>query len=328
MTNELKLAIRSRALQMGCNLFGVTKPIIDERAKEAYRQWIAKGGHESMEYLSNNIEKRFNPSLLLKGVKSIICIGISYYQTTDVVTQDGRVAMYAWGADYHRIVKDILHRLAIDIQTLAGKRVAYRVFVDSAPVMERTLAAQAGLGWIGRNGLLMNKQLGSFFFLGELFVDIELEPDHPTKNHCGTCRRCIDACPTHAIPESHETASDSDPYSTHGERGHRSSRVAPPNLFGGGFPPKDHPQTSLEVPPTTTSHTPVHEDAPESLPIDVGRCISYLTIEHKGDIDPNLASNIPPWIYGCDQCQLACPFNRFAKETTIDNFKDCRRFKS
>jgi epoxyqueuosine reductase len=153
----------------------------------------------------------------------------------------------------------MLHRLAEKIKLVLGRDFSYRAFVDSAPVMEKPLAQQAGLGWIGKNGCLINRRFGSFFFLGELFVDFELPPDSPAKNYCGRCRRCLDACPTGAI-------------------------IAPQTL-------------------------------------DARRCVSYLTIEHRGGIDEDLKSKIGDRLFGCDACQLACPFNRKCVETLIEDFR-------
>jgi epoxyqueuosine reductase len=260
MMSELKQIILDAAIhEIGFTAAGVASPGAFESA--FLKDWLDQGYAGSMSYLHRNLEKRLDPSLLVPGVRSIICVGLNYFQkTSDVLPEGaGEIALYAHGEDYHRVVRDKLHLLAERIREIRGCDFSWRAFVDSAPVMEKLLAQRAGLGWIGKNGCLVNRHFGSFLFLSELFVDFELEPDVPTKNYCGRCRRCIDACSTGAI-------------------------VAP--------------------------HT-----------LDARRCISYLTIEHRGEIDEDLKSKIGHQLFGCDRCQRVCPFNRRCKETSVEEFR-------
>lgn len=198
----LKQSIRKAARRVGFDFLGVSAPTIEERFRRAYLNWLDRGYYGRMDYLARNVEKRLDPKKLVSGVKSIICVATSYYQRPQPISQDGgAVAMYAWGEDYHRIVKTKLIRLATEIESLIGRRLQVRRFVDTAPVLEKPLAEQAGLGWIGTNGSLIHSRLGSYLFLGELFVDLELEPDRPAKSYCSSCRRCVESCPTAAIVE-------------------------------------------------------------------------------------------------------------------------------
>ncbi len=204
--NDLKQEIVLIARQEGFDVVGVSRPEINKSSE--FLNWLDKGYFGGMEYMCRNIEKRLEPVKLMKGVRSIICFGVSYYQPIVLPVENdenyrlGRVAMYAWGHDYHVVLKRKLHSLAKRIKEILGREFRYRAFVDSAPVLETNLAWQAGLGWIGRNGCLVNKRLGSFLFLCELFVDFELPADEPGKNYCGKCTKCIEACPVGAIVES------------------------------------------------------------------------------------------------------------------------------
>ena len=208
-----------------------------------------------MQYMENYEDKRLDPRLLMPGVKSIISVALNYTPETPVKG----FANYAIGKDYHDIVKEKLHQLAefitqqpedSSLLTLHSS-LNYRAFTDSAPVLERYWAMKAGLGFIGKNHQLIIPGMGSQFFLGELFVDIELEPDEPCQQHCGNCRRCIDACPTGAL--------------------------------GASF--------------------------------NASRCLSYLTIENRGDIPEEAAQKMGETFYGCDRCQQVCPWNAKAKPT-------------
>ena len=208
-----------------------------------------------MQYMENYEDKRLDPRLLMPGVKSIISVALNYTPETPVKG----FANYAIGKDYHDIVKEKLHQLAefitqqpedSSLLTLHSS-LNYRAFTDSAPVLERYWAMKAGLGFIGKNHQLIIPGMGSQFFLGELFVDIELEPDEPCQQHCGNCRRCIDACPTGAL--------------------------------GASF--------------------------------NASRCLSYLTIENRGDIPEDAAQKMGETFYGCDRCQQVCPWNAKAKPT-------------
>lgn len=192
----LKDEIKQCAMEIGFDLAGVTAP--DVHHPERYLDWIKAGYAGSMGYMQKNIDKRANPRELMDGVESIICLGVNYYQEAEP-SKSGRIARYAWGMDYHVVLKNKLYQLAERIKEITGKDFRSRAFVDSGPVLEKQLAEQSGIGWIGKNSCLINKRYGSFIFLCELFVDFEIPPDEPTKNYCGRCRRCIDACPTGAI---------------------------------------------------------------------------------------------------------------------------------
>ncbi|MGC8804000.1 MAG: tRNA epoxyqueuosine(34) reductase QueG, partial [Bacteroidales bacterium] len=174
-----------------------------ERLEEdEYRlqQWLSKGYHAGMQWMANHVDKRINPQLLFEGTRSIVVVLKNYAPAHyPFANRKYKIARYALGVDYHRVIKKQLQRLLYEIQQTFGNHIRGRCFVDSAPVMERTWAQRAGLGWIGKNSLLLNRRLGSYFFIGEIFLDIELAYDKPINNLCGTCTYCIDACPTGAI---------------------------------------------------------------------------------------------------------------------------------
>lgn len=209
--------------------------------------WLEKGYAGDMRYMHNNLHLRANPKELLPEAKSMIMVLMNYYPRRWQPTDKPQIAAYAYGNDYHHIVKSKLSQLAEEINKVAPH--SYAVFCDSAPVLERYWASRAGLGWIGRNGMLVNPRLGTFTFIGTLITSLDLEPNKKMGNRCGTCRRCVDACPTNAILNK---------------------------------------------------------------TIDARRCLSYQTIEKRGDIDNELIEAAENTLYGCDRCQLACPWNRFA----------------
>lgn len=163
--------------------------------------WLAAGFHGTMRYMENHFEKRLDPTLLVPGAKSVICFLYNYFPKEQQIDSTYKIAKYAYGEDYHVVIKDKLYALIPEIEKNYGA-FNYRIFVDSAPVMERQWAALAGLGWIGKNSLLLRKGQGSFFFIATVVCDIELEPDVPISDHCGTCTACIDACPTQAIVQN------------------------------------------------------------------------------------------------------------------------------
>lgn len=192
--------IKTEAKRLGFIFCGIAKA--DFLAEEAPRleTWLKQGFHGEMQYMENYFDKRLDPRKLVDGAKSVVSLGLSYY--TDQRQSDPeapKISKYAYGADYHQVIKDKLKQLLEFIQEQVGE-VHGRAFVDSAPVLDKAWAKKAGLGWIGKNANLLNKQAGSFFFLAELIIDLELEYDvPPTKDHCGSCTRCMDACPTEAI---------------------------------------------------------------------------------------------------------------------------------
>jgi epoxyqueuosine reductase len=233
----------------------------DERRLD---DWLAAGRHGAMEYMRAHGRKRARPAELVAGTVRVISARMSYWpvgaRDARSVLGDSRlgyVARYALGRDYHKVLRPRLARLARAIEVRAGAH-GYRAFVDSAPVLEKALARNAGLGWIGKHTNLLDREAGSWFLLGELYTSLPLPVDAPASEHCGTCRTCLDVCPTRAI-------------------------VAPYEL-------------------------------------DARRCISYLTIEQRGAIPLELRAAIGNRIFGCDDCQLYCPWNKFARATEVADF--------
>lgn len=249
--------IKAEAQRLGFDACGIAKaePIRQEVAEE-FREWLRQGHHASMQYMENHLEKRLNPQLLMEGVRSIVCVALNYKPSAQQNQEGYQLAAYALGRDYHDIVKEKLHQLAAYIIRQWGDEeqpVSYRAFTDSAPVMERYWAMQAGIGWIGRHHQLIIPKSGSMFFLGELFLNIPLAYDHPATSHCGNCTRCIEACPTGAL----------------------------------------------------TAEGPFRAE----------RCLSYLTIENREEIPPEMKDKMGSTIYGCDRCQQACPWNTMGAPT-------------
>jgi len=192
--------IKSKAAELGFTFCGLSKAEFLEEEAPKLEEWLNRGYQGKMGYLENHFEKRLNPTLLVPGAKSVVSLVYNYYPKKDLAQDDQlKIAKYAYGEDYHFVVKDKLKQLMQTIAEDVGE-VEGRAFVDSAPVMERAWAQRSGLGWIGKNSLLLNRQMGSFFFLAELVIDLELEYDSPVKDYCGTCTACMDACPTDAIP--------------------------------------------------------------------------------------------------------------------------------
>jgi len=195
--------IKTTAASLGFSYCGISKAEFLKEEAPRLEEWLKKGYQGSMSYLENHFDKRLDPTLLVPGAKSVISLVYNYYPEKDLAleNQDSlKIAKYAYGEDYHFVIKDKLKALLSKIQEEIGV-VDGRAFVDSAPVHERAWAKKSGLGWVGKNSLLLNKSMGSFFFLAELIVDLELEYDGPVKDYCGTCTACMDACPTDAIPQ-------------------------------------------------------------------------------------------------------------------------------
>lgn len=192
--------IKSIATELGFSFCGVAKTEFLAEEAPKLEEWLKRGYQGNMSYLENHFEKRLDPTKLVPGAKSVVSLVYNYFPKSDRAKDESfKIAKYAYGQDYHDVIKDKLKTFMDRIQEEIGA-VEGRVFVDSAPVHERAWAAKSGLGWIGKNSLLLNKQMGSFFFLAELIIDLELEPDGPIKDYCGTCTACMDACPTDAIP--------------------------------------------------------------------------------------------------------------------------------
>lgn len=198
----LTTQIKNKAYELGFILCGVSKAeFMDEEARRV-EAWLNNNYNGQMAYLDNHFDLRVDPTKLVPGAKSVLSVAFNYYTTEKQTDPDApKVSMYAYGRDYHKVVRKKLKQLFEFIQSIAG-HVNGRAFVDSAPILEKDWANRSGLGWRGKHGLLINPKKGSFFFLGELITDLELDYDHPIKDFCGTCRRCIDACPTGAINET------------------------------------------------------------------------------------------------------------------------------
>lgn len=192
--------IKSEAIKLGFMFCGIAKAEFLEHEAPRLEKWLNKGMHGEMKYMDNHFDKRLDPRLLVDGAKSVISLGLNYYTDKEPTDpQSPKISKYALGDDYHFVIKEKLNQLLLIINEKIGE-INGRAFVDSAPVLDKAWANKAGLGWIGKNSNLINTKAGSFFFLAELITDLELEYDVPaTADHCGTCTRCIDACPTDAI---------------------------------------------------------------------------------------------------------------------------------
>ena len=261
--NALAARIRALAHAAGFQRVGITG--VELKQDEAHLlDWLGQQLYGSMEWMARHGALRARPAELLPGTIRVISVGLDYGKDPDAALANLReherayVARYALGRDYHKLMRNRLQRLAEAVQAEIGP-FGHRAFTDSAPVLERALARNAGLGWIGKHTCLIDRDGGSWFFLGELFVDIPLPVDPPATAHCGSCTRCIDICPTGAI-------------------------TAPYRL-------------------------------------DARRCISYLTIEHEGSIDEELRPLMGNRIFGCDDCQLVCPWNKFARRSDEPDFR-------
>lgn len=209
MKTEHAYRIKSIATELGFSFCGISKAGFLEEEAPTLEAWIKQGYHAKMQYMENHFDKRLDPTKLVPGAKSVVSLVYNYFPEHDLkaeeqeaITTRLKIAKYAYGDDYHVVIKDKLKIFLGRIQEEIGD-VHGRVFVDSGPVMERQWAAKSGIGWIGKNSLLLNKQMGSFFFLAELILDLELEPDGPMKDYCGTCTACMDACPTDAIHDAY-----------------------------------------------------------------------------------------------------------------------------
>jgi epoxyqueuosine reductase len=259
---ELAARIRQWGRELGFDAVGFADTTLDA-AEAELQAWLAAGFHGEMDYMASHGTKRSRPAELVTGTVSVIAARMNYLPQAvpmETVLADGMraaISRYALGRDYHKLLRARLQKLAERIATEIGP-FGHRVFTDSAPVQEVALAEKSGLGWRGKHTLLLTREAGSYFFLGEIYTDLPLPADGPQAEHCGSCRACLDVCPTQAI-------------------------VAP-------------------------------------YTVDARRCISYLTIELKGAIPEELRPLIGNRIYGCDDCQLACPWNRFARRTVETDF--------
>ncbi|HIA36817.1 MAG TPA: tRNA epoxyqueuosine(34) reductase QueG [Flavobacteriales bacterium] len=201
MSATLTQQIKKKALSLGFSHIGISKAQFLEDDAPRLETWLKKGMHGNMAYMEHHFDKRLDPAKLVPGAKSVISLMLNYFTNASQVDQQApKISKYAYGNDYHSVIKTKLKGLTSFIQDNVGE-VNGRVFVDSAPVLDKAWAQKSGLGWVGKNGNLINKDAGSFFFLAEFISDLELEYDFPVANHCGTCTMCIDACPTGAIEE-------------------------------------------------------------------------------------------------------------------------------
>lgn len=260
---QLAIQIKQFGMALGFQQVGITDT--DLTASETHlMQWLKEGRQGDMDWMVRHADKRIQPDRLLENTIRIISVRLDYLpadcqQMEAVLSRQDKayISRYALGRDYHKLMRRRLQKLAQHIEQQVGA-FGYRAFVDSAPVMEKPLAEKAGLGWIGKHTNLLNKQAGSWFFLGEIYTDLPLPIDKPAQKHCGDCQTCMDICPTHAITAPYQ--------------------------------------------------------------LDARLCISYLTIEHKGAIPLELRPLIGNRVYGCDDCQIYCPWNRFADHTGETDF--------
>ncbi|MGO2511991.1 tRNA epoxyqueuosine(34) reductase QueG [Marinomonas polaris] len=262
--NQLVDDIKSWAVELGFAEARIVEPDLAQY-KDEFNEWLNNQYHAGMDYLANHGDMRFYPEQLHPGTRRVISLRMHYLpQSVETVerlkTKDkAYIARYALGRDYHKLIRKRLTQLAQKIEQKVGDH-GYRAFVDSAPILERQIAEQAGMGWIGKNTLLLTPKAGSWFLLGEIFTNLPLPVDKPTETrHCGSCTACLTQCPTDAFVEP--------------------------------------------------------------WVLDAGKCISYLTIEHKGPIPEELRSKMGNRIFGCDDCQLVCPWTKFAKYTQEDDFQ-------
>lgn len=259
----LARSIKSWGAELGLQAVGIADVELSA-AEERLLAWLARGFHGEMDYMARHGAKRARPHELVPGTVRVITARMDYMPdaaASEPVMADrnkAHIARYALGRDYHKVLRARLQALADRIAEVVGE-FGYRVFTDSAPVMEVELASKSGLGWRGKHTLLLSREAGSYFFLGEIYTDLPLPVDAPTSEHCGSCSRCIEICPTQAI-------------------------IAP-------------------------------------YLVDARRCISYLTIEHKTSIPVELRPLIGNRVYGCDDCQLVCPWNKFAQVTREPDFR-------
>jgi epoxyqueuosine reductase len=255
--------IKRWGAELGFQQVGIADCELGE-AETRLLEWLGKGRHGEMGYMERHGTKRSRPGDLVPGTLRVIAARMNYLppgaRDSHEVMTDGRrafISRYALGRDYHKLMRGRMQTLADQIEQHIGA-FNYRVFTDSAPVMEVEIASKAGLGWRGKHTLLINREAASFFFLGEIYTDLPLPVDEPQSDHCGTCRKCIDICPTQAIIGPYE--------------------------------------------------------------LDARRCISYLTIEHKSSIPEELRPLIGNRVYGCDDCQLVCPWNKFGQTSNEPDF--------
>jgi epoxyqueuosine reductase len=210
--HKLTQKVRETALKLGFNACGFSKAGRLETEERRLREWLNQGRHGTMSWMENHFDKRVDPTKLVPGAKSVVSVIGSYYHSDHERQQHEsgkpKIAKYAQGRDYHKVFKGKLRKLFNRTEEFLGSELNGRVFVDSAPVLDKAWAVRAGLGWMGKNSNILNKNIGSFFFIGEMITDLEFYYDHPVTDHCGSCTRCIDACPTNAIHEPYRVDSN------------------------------------------------------------------------------------------------------------------------
>lgn len=190
--------IKSKAFAFGFQSCGISKADFLEEEAKYFDNWLKNNYHGEMRYMENHFDKRLDPRLLVEGAKSIISLIYNYFPPKKIFFKSYKIAKYAYGEDYHEVIKDKLKQLVFELQDEIGE-FSFRIFVDSAPVLEKAWAKKSGIGWVGKNSNLITKKQGSFYFLAEIICDLDLPEDFPTTDHCGSCRKCIEACPTQAI---------------------------------------------------------------------------------------------------------------------------------
>lgn len=265
-------ALKSAALELGFDTVGICPAVSPPHLAE-YARWLEKGYHGEMDYLARHLALKESPQRLLPGATSVVAVTLNYFQQPERSEGDPKIARYALGRDYHKVLRQKLQRLADWIQN-EHRNAQCRPCVDSAPIFEREYARLAGLGFFGKSTMLIDPRRGTWFFIGLLLTTVPFQPDAPFEGGCGSCTRCIDACPTGAI---------------------------------------------------------VFEE--DRWQVDARRCISYLTIEHRGPVDEALQAKIGDWTFGCDVCQEVCPFNEpresqplRARRTKEPDFSNGRRW--
>ncbi|MGB1102387.1 MAG: tRNA epoxyqueuosine(34) reductase QueG [Crocinitomicaceae bacterium] len=198
--SDLSKKIKNRAYELGFISCGISKAGFLEEEAPRLEEWLSKNYQGKMAYMANHFDKRLDPTLLVDDAKSVISVLLNYFPEKDLFEDKPlKISKYAYGEDYHRVIRGKLRELQANIEEWVGRELSARCFTDSAPVLDKAWAAKSGLGWIGKNANLLSKQVGSFFFIGELILDLDLEYDQPVDDHCGSCTKCIDACPTEAI---------------------------------------------------------------------------------------------------------------------------------
>jgi epoxyqueuosine reductase len=250
--------IKQTAYDIGFSEVGITRPVPGPKSSDAFKRWLDRGMHGDMRYLSGGYDKRRNPALLLDGARSVICVAVNYYSKDRNEINDRRdggvFSIYCHGPDYHVVIRKMLDELAERLRAFFP-RMRSVACVDTQPISERDLAVNAGIAWLGKNTCVISHEYGSWIFLGELITDLELAYDTPLETLCGSCTRCMDACPTGALDEAYV--------------------------------------------------------------LDATKCISYYTIEKRGEIPVELHAGIGDRLFGCDECQRVCPFNDAAAKESI-----------